>query len=428
MPFDQTKEGRPIAAAIRRHIALEFKSEFKRRQQFNTNEVDTFLDSMPARLRTDAVAKVAKLEDAWTGDQKLAQAKDRLSAAEKVLDRTRSIIQEKAKLEAARTIQDSKIRNKALKLHRAEIVRYKGEREIALGTLEPIRNKVLNIARAYRDVVGQLPKVADSAREVAEAEIVRRSKHPITNRRDSSKPVYRPPGIREVPQPRIRPGFEVEKEEPGRYEPLTSEEALPEPSVGIPPIPEYRLDPKRAAAIVKEVPKVTPLPKEVIERLLGLRASRVEPPTESGADSGQKELTEDEELALVERLFSTLVQAINGDDTPEEVQEYLAKALTHYDRSGGTVQGFVNAMIFAGLKKSRFKEPRVSFFNDPPFLNAEKALVDKVNQGLTTLDAVGVAKAFPGYLEQTRGETHDHIIRDMLRTCRKRMESALEVL
>jgi len=425
--FDRTKEGRPIASAIRRHLGQEFKSQFRRREQLNTNEVDAFLESMPLRLRGDAIAKVAKYEDAWTGEQKLAQAKDRFEAAEKALDRLRSIKQEEKTLETAQKIRDPKERSKALKLHRSEISRLRGEREIALAALEPIREKVLKVARAYRAAVRQLPKVADSAREVAEAEIVRRSKQPITNRRDFTKPTYRDPGVKQVPQPRLRPGFEVVAEEPGEYRPLPQEVELREPSVGVPPIPPYKLDPRRGAELLAKVPQLTPLPTEVIEHLFNLHSSKQKPSVaESG--SGERVLTYEEDTALCQLLFSTLVQAINSDDSPEEVKEYLTKTIKHFDTEGGSVESFVDAIIFAGLQDSRFKAPKKTFFNDDPYVQVEKALVDMVNEGLTTLDAVGVAKAFPGYLEGLERRERDNVLRNMLRTCRTRIVDVMEVL
>lgn len=427
VPFDKTKEGRPIASAIRRHINQEFKTQFKRGEQLNTDEVDAFLESMPLRLRGDAIAKIAAHEDAWTGEQRLAQAKDRFEAAEKALDRTRSIKQEKKALEGAQKIRDPKERGKALKLHRSEISRLRGEREIALGALEPMREKVLKVARAYRAAVRQLPKVADSAREVAEAEIVRKSKQPITNRRDLTKPTYRPPGVTQIPQPRLRPGFEVPVEEPGGYQPLPRTLEPREPSVGIPPIPPYRLDPKRGAELLAKVPRVTRLPTEAIEHLLHLHSSKAEQATAETGNSN-RDLTEDEDLALIQRLFSALVQAISGDDSPKEVKEYLTSTIEHFDTEGGSVEGFVNAMIFAGLHDSRFKAPKKSFFEDAPYLQVEKALVDMVNEGLTTLDAVGIAKAFPGYLEGMERGERDNVLRSMLRTCRTRITDIMEVL
>ncbi|GEM_PF-2289022 len=428
IPFDKTKEGRPIASAIRRHINQEFKSQFRRREQLNTDEVDAFLESMPQRLRGDAIAKIAAHEDAWTGEQKLAQAKDRFDAAEKALDRMRSIKQQKNEIEKARAIRDPKERSKALKLHRSEISRLKGEREIALGALEPIREKVLKVARAYRAAVRQLPKVADSAREVAEAEIVRKSKHPITNRRDLTKPAYRAPGVTQVPQPRLRPGFEVEAEEPGEYRPLPQEVKSRESSVGVPPIPPYKLDPRRGAELLAKVPQLAPLPKEVIERILHLHASRENAPDALVTKQGAPELTQEEDLALIQELFSTIVQAITSDDSPEEVRGYLTLALKNYDTKEGSVEGFVSAIIFAGLQDSRFKAPKKSFFEDAPYLQVEKALVDMVNEGLTTLDAVGIAKAFPGYLEGMERGERDNVLRSMLRTCRTRIVDVMGVL
>ncbi len=427
LPFDKTKQGRPIADAIRRHVNQEFKSQFKRREQFNTDEVDAFLEGMPQRLRNDAIVKVAKFEEAWNAEQRMAQAKARFEAAEKALDLTRSISQEKRNIDEARTINDPQARSKALKLHREAVARYRGEREIALGALEPIRTKVLTVARAYRAAIRHLPKVADSAREVAEAEIVRKSKQPITNRRDLPKPIHRPPSIQEVLQPRLRPGFEVPREEPGGYEPILPEAEVREPSVGLPPIPDYRLDPRRGAEILHEVPKAPPLPQAAIERLLNFRADQQEPRLEIETPSVERELSKDEYFLLTESLFATLVQAINSDDPPEEVQDYLSKALTDYDNAGGSVEGFVTAMLFAGLQESKFA-PNSSFFTDVPYLQAEKMLIDMVNEGLTTLDAVGVAKAFPGYLQGLERAERNAMVRSMLHICRERIADVAEVL